>query len=96
MAREAWAAPTRSDSSSRGARSSPATSHGQAGGLVLDLDITNDAHIKAAFDAAIKRFGTVDVLLNNAGMRQRHIIPPHGIGIAFPRIVLWLPERVFD
>ena len=61
-----------------------------AGGLVLDLDldITNDD--------AIERFGTVDVLLNNAGMRQRHIIPPHGIGIAFPRIALWLPERVFD
>ena len=67
-----------------------------ASGLVLDLDITNDAHIEAAFDAAIERFGTVDVLLNNAGMRQRHIIPPHGIGIAFPQIVLWLPERVFD
>ena len=59
-----------------------------AGGLVLDLDITNDD--------AIERFGAVDVLLNNAGMRQRHIIPPHGILIAFPRIVLWLPERVFD
>ena len=65
-----------------------------AGGLVLDL--TNDVHIEAAFDAATERFGTVDVLLNNAGMRQRHIIPPHGILIAFPRIVLWLPERVFD
>ena len=61
-----------------------------AGGLVLDLDldITNDD--------AIERFGTVDVLLNNAGMRQRHIIPPHGIGIAFPQIALWLLERVFD
>ena len=59
-----------------------------AGGLVLDLDITNDD--------AIERFSTVDVLLNNAGMRQRHIIPPHGILIAFPQIALGPPERVFD
>ena len=58
------------------------------GGLVLDLDITNND--------AIERFGTVDVLLNDAVMRQRRIIPPHGIPIAFPQIVLWLPERVFD
>ena len=26
----------------------------------------------------IEAFGTVDVLLNNAGMRQRDLFPPHG------------------
>ncbi len=51
-----------------------------AGGLAVELDITRDDHIEAAFAATMERFGTVDVLLNNAGMRQRHLIPPHGIG----------------
>ena len=51
-----------------------------AGGLVLDLDITNRTS-RPRSTPPCERFGTVDVLLNNAGMHQRHIIPPHGIGM---------------
>ena len=35
--------------------------------LALDLDITDDAEIKAAVEAAEARFGRIDVLVNNAG-----------------------------
>jgi len=36
--------------------------------LPLDLDITNDAQIDAAYDATLARFGTTDVLVNNAAL----------------------------
>jgi NAD(P)-dependent dehydrogenase (short-subunit alcohol dehydrogenase family) len=35
--------------------------------LASALDVTNEAQAKAAADAAIERFGRIDVLLNNAG-----------------------------
>jgi NAD(P)-dependent dehydrogenase (short-subunit alcohol dehydrogenase family) len=35
--------------------------------LALALDVTNEAQAKAAAEAAIERFGRIDVLLNNAG-----------------------------
>jgi NAD(P)-dependent dehydrogenase (short-subunit alcohol dehydrogenase family) len=35
--------------------------------LVLDLDVTRAEQIRAAVDAATTRFGTIDVLVNNAG-----------------------------
>ena len=35
--------------------------------LVVALDVTEDASVKAAVDAALSRFGGVDVLVNNAG-----------------------------
>lgn len=46
--------------------------------LACDMDVTNDAQIDKAFDAAMARFGTVDVLVNNAAMRQRDLFPPTG------------------
>ncbi len=49
-----------------------------AGGLPLVMDITDNRAVDAAFAAVIDRFGTVDVLVNNAGMRQRDLYPPHG------------------
>jgi 1,1a-dihydroxy-1-hydro-9-fluorenone dehydrogenase len=42
------------------------------------MDVTNDAQIDAAYDLSIARFGTVDVLINNAALRQRDLFPPTG------------------
>ena len=36
--------------------------------LALALEITDESSVKAAFDAAKAKFGTVDVLVNNAGL----------------------------
>ncbi len=46
--------------------------------VVATVDLANDDHIKAAFEETIRRFGTVDALLNNAGMRQRDLFQPAG------------------
>jgi NAD(P)-dependent dehydrogenase (short-subunit alcohol dehydrogenase family) len=46
--------------------------------LVATVDISDGDQIKAAYDATIAKFGTVDALLNNAGMRQRDLFPPDG------------------
>jgi NAD(P)-dependent dehydrogenase (short-subunit alcohol dehydrogenase family) len=35
--------------------------------LSVELDVTRDGQAKAAVDAAVARFGTIDVLVNNAG-----------------------------
>jgi NAD(P)-dependent dehydrogenase (short-subunit alcohol dehydrogenase family) len=51
---------------------------GNANVLVDVMDITIDAHIRRVYAAAMDRFGTVDVIVNNAGLRQRDLYPPHG------------------
>jgi NAD(P)-dependent dehydrogenase (short-subunit alcohol dehydrogenase family) len=38
--------------------------------LVLPLDVTKEDQIKTAVDAAVKKFETIDVLVNNAGYGQ--------------------------
>jgi 2-hydroxycyclohexanecarboxyl-CoA dehydrogenase len=43
--------------------------------LVADVDVTDDASLARAYEAAIARFGTIDVIVNNAGMRMRDIVP---------------------
>jgi NAD(P)-dependent dehydrogenase (short-subunit alcohol dehydrogenase family) len=35
--------------------------------LSLELDVNNEAQAQAAVDSAVNRFGTIDVLVNNAG-----------------------------
>lgn len=46
--------------------------------LVVQMDITSQAHVDRAYKEAMQRFGTIDVVLNNAGIRQRDLYPPHG------------------
>src|SRR5215472_10596875 len=36
--------------------------------LIVDMDVTKDADIDNAFRATVDRFGTADVLINNAAM----------------------------
>ncbi len=50
----------------------------EGGGLALACDITVDREIDAALVAVLDRFGTVDVLINNAAMRQRDFYPMTG------------------
>jgi NAD(P)-dependent dehydrogenase (short-subunit alcohol dehydrogenase family) len=42
------------------------------------MDISIDSHVKRVYAAAMERFGTIDVVVNNAGLRQRDLYPPHG------------------
>jgi NAD(P)-dependent dehydrogenase (short-subunit alcohol dehydrogenase family) len=46
--------------------------------LAVEMDVTDDAQIDRAYQAALDRFGTVDVLVNNAAMRMRDLYPPAG------------------
>jgi NAD(P)-dependent dehydrogenase (short-subunit alcohol dehydrogenase family) len=43
--------------------------------LAESCDVTDDESLAAAFEAAMGRFGTVDVIVNNAGMRMRDVVP---------------------
>jgi NAD(P)-dependent dehydrogenase (short-subunit alcohol dehydrogenase family) len=46
--------------------------------LVQTMDLSLDSHVQMAFEAAMTRFGTIDAILNNAGLRQRNLYPPSG------------------
>lgn len=46
--------------------------------LALTCDVADNEDIDEAYRATLDAFGTVDVLINNAGRRQRHLYPPHG------------------
>jgi NAD(P)-dependent dehydrogenase (short-subunit alcohol dehydrogenase family) len=39
-------------------------------GLGVELDVTNEASVEAAFGRAVERFGTVHILVNNAGISR--------------------------
>jgi 3-oxoacyl-[acyl-carrier protein] reductase len=63
--------------------------------LFETMDITIDSHVQRVFHAAMDRFGTIDVIVNNAGMRQRDLYPPHGSVTALETEVGdW--QRMFD
>ena len=51
---------------------------GRDDALMLTCDITNTEQIRNAYDATIKHFGTVDVLINNAVLLPRSQFPPVG------------------
>jgi NAD(P)-dependent dehydrogenase (short-subunit alcohol dehydrogenase family) len=68
---------------------------GNPNALVLTMDITLDSHVKAAYRAAMDRFGTVDAIINNGGIRQRDLYPPHGlITILETEVSEW--QKMFD
>ena len=46
--------------------------------LTADMDVTKEDEIDRAYEAALDQFGTIDVLINNAAMRQRDLFPPTG------------------
>ncbi|MBI5394754.1 MAG: SDR family oxidoreductase [Verrucomicrobia bacterium] len=43
-------------------------------GLAIACDVTKESSVRKLFDAALKKFGRVDVLVNNAGTNIRHPI----------------------
>jgi len=45
---------------------------------VLDLDVTSDDQSDRAFEAVLDKFGTVDVLINNAALLQMRLVNPTG------------------
>ena len=51
---------------------------GSGKGLAVDMDVSSDAALDAAYDTVIERFGTVDVLINNAALVMETLFPPLG------------------
>jgi 1,1a-dihydroxy-1-hydro-9-fluorenone dehydrogenase len=51
---------------------------GNQDALVLDMDVTSDTDIDRAYEAALEKFGTVDVLINNAALLQMFLVGPTG------------------
>ena len=50
-----------------------------AGALIAMFDINDSAAVARARDAALERFGRVDILVNNAALRMRALFPPAGL-----------------
>lgn len=48
------------------------------GGLAVEVDITDDAQLDAAYTAVMERFGTVDILFNNAALVSETLFHPVG------------------
>jgi NAD(P)-dependent dehydrogenase (short-subunit alcohol dehydrogenase family) len=46
--------------------------------LALDMDVTDDAAIEGGYAAALDRFETIDVLINNAALLQMLLVNPTG------------------
>jgi NAD(P)-dependent dehydrogenase (short-subunit alcohol dehydrogenase family) len=68
---------------------------GNADVLVEVMDVTIDSHVSRVYESAMQRFGRVDVIINNAGLRQRDLYPPHGsVTLLDTQLGDWL--RMFD
>ena len=46
--------------------------------LTAEMDVTNNDQIDKVYQATLDKFGTADILINNAAMRQRDLFPPAG------------------
>jgi NAD(P)-dependent dehydrogenase (short-subunit alcohol dehydrogenase family) len=46
--------------------------------IVCTTDVSNDEKIDASYDAMMAKWGTCDVLINDAAMRSRNLFPPTG------------------
>src|SRR5262249_22001101 len=46
--------------------------------LVLDMDVTDEAQIDDAYGQTLAKFGTADVLINNAALLNMFLFPPTG------------------
>ena len=59
------------------------------------MDITLQSHVNEMYDEAMARFGTIDVIINNGGTRQRDLyLKTHGsIGILDTDVSEW--EKMF-
>lgn len=47
--------------------------------MTAEVDITDRDGLEAVRDEVLTRYGTVDVLVNNAALRQRSLYPPSGV-----------------
>src|SRR5207245_16957 len=47
-------------------------------GMAIEMDVTDDAQLDAAYAAVTQRFGTVDVLVNNAALVSETLFYPTG------------------
>lgn len=47
-------------------------------GIGVEADVTNDAQLDAAYKAVIDRFGTTDILINNAALVSETLFAPKG------------------
>lgn len=51
---------------------------GNDNAIVCTTDVTSDEQLDAAYDAMMAKWGTCDVLINDAAMRSRNLFPPTG------------------
>lgn len=47
-------------------------------GMAVQMDVTDDSQMDAAFDSVIQRFGTADILVNNAALVSETLFYPTG------------------
>ncbi|HEX5368299.1 MAG TPA: SDR family oxidoreductase [Dehalococcoidia bacterium] len=68
---------------------------GNPNALLETMDLTLESHVQRVYASAMQRFGTIDVIVNNGGLRQRDLYPPSGASWTLETdISEW--QRMFD
>jgi NAD(P)-dependent dehydrogenase (short-subunit alcohol dehydrogenase family) len=63
--------------------------------LATVMDITLDSHVNRVFKETMAKFGTVDVIINNGGIRTRDLYPyPNRVNILDTEVSDW--QKMFD